>query len=155
MSNLDEMIARATAARENAHAPYSGFKVGACLKADDGRLFTGDLGRLDEEGYLYIVSRKKEIIKVGGNRVSALEIEQTILEHEGVAAAAVVGMPDEVLGEAVKAVVVPRSHVALEPDTIRDFCRCRLALHKVPQIVEFMSALPTHQSGKVDKKALR
>jgi len=121
----------------------------------DGRLFTGDLAKKDDDGFIWVVGRKKEIIKTGGNRVSAKEIEECILEHENVLETAVFGIDDPVLGEAIQAVVVARNGMSLSEKDISDFCRARLASHKVPKFIDFTGALPKQKSGKVDKLKLR
>ncbi len=120
----------------------------------DGWLFTGDLARRDQDGYLYIVSRKKEIIKVGGNRVSAKEIEDRILQNDKVLEVAVVGIEDDVLGEAIRAVVVLHDGRTADEREIQDFCRLGLAPHKTPKQVVFIDTLPKYQTGKVNKQAL-
>ena len=120
----------------------------------DGLLLTGDLARRDREGYLYIVSRKKDIIKAGGNRVSAKEIEERLLENGKVEEAAVIGVPDSVLGEAIKAVVVLRDGVTADEKELQDHCRAALAAHKVPKYVRFIDVLPKYASGKINKAAL-
>ena len=120
----------------------------------DGWLYTGDLARRDDEGFLYIVSRKKEILKVGGNRVSVREIEEKILESEKVLEVAVIGISDDILGEAIKAVVVLRKGLSADEKEIQDHCRSDLAPHKVPKHVQFITSLPKHQSGKINKQAL-
>ncbi len=120
----------------------------------DGRLFTGDLARRDREGYLYIVSRKKDIIKAGGNRVSAKEIEECLLENGKVQEAAVIGVPDSVLGEAIKAIVVLRDGVTADEREMQDHCRAALAAHKVPKYIRFIDVLPKYASGKINKPAL-
>jgi long-chain acyl-CoA synthetase len=118
-------------------------------------LLTGDLGRKDGEGYFWIVGRKKDIIKAGGNRVSAKEIEECILELVTVAEAAVLGVPDSILGEAIKAFVVPKKGGKPTKTDIQNFCRSRLGDSKVPTHVEFALSLPKYQSGKVNKEVLR
>ncbi len=118
-------------------------------------LYTGDLARRDEDGFIYIVARKKEILKVGGNRVSAREIEETILKHEKVQEAAVVGTADDILGEAIRAVIALKDGVQCDPDEIRNHCRTLLATHKVPQYVIFLDSLPKTQAGKINKQALK
>ncbi len=122
------------------------------LKA--GRLYTGDLGRIDDDGLLWIVSRKKEIIKVGGHRVSAREVEECIAAHPAIAEVAVVGVPDDTLGEALKAVVVLSNDQTADAKAIQDRCRIELGPTKVPKHVIFTDALPRYQSGKVNKLAL-
>lgn len=120
----------------------------------DGYLYSGDLARCDEDGYFYVVSRKKEIIKVGGNRVSAKEVEERILECPKVQEVAVVSVSDDILGEAIKAVVVLRYGETADQKEIQGHCRASLAAHKVPGSVEFVAELPKLQSGKVNKRAL-
>jgi long-chain acyl-CoA synthetase len=121
----------------------------------DRWLLTGDLGRKDGEGCFWVVGRKKDIIKAGGNRLSAKEIEECILELVTVAEAAVFGVPDSVLGEAIKAVVVPKEGEKLARKDIQDFCRSRLGDNNVPKYVEFALSMPKYQSGKVNKQVLR
>jgi long-chain acyl-CoA synthetase len=121
----------------------------------NGRLFTGDLARKDEDGFIYVVGRKKEIIKTGGNRVSVKEIEECLLENEKVLEVAVFGIDDAILGEAVKAVIVTgNGHTANEKE-LADFCKTRLAAHKVPKFFSFVSSLPKQKSGKIDKMKLK
>ncbi|MFH1701775.1 MAG: class I adenylate-forming enzyme family protein [Candidatus Zixiibacteriota bacterium] len=121
----------------------------------DGKLFTGDLARRDENGLIYVVSRKKEILKVGGNRVSAREIEEKLLEHPAILETAIVGISDDILGEAIKAFIVIKENQTIETKEIQDFCKTHLAMHKVPKFVEFLDTLPKYQSGKVNKQALK
>ncbi|HUV30023.1 MAG TPA: class I adenylate-forming enzyme family protein [Acidobacteriota bacterium] len=121
----------------------------------DGRLYTGDLARVDEDGYFYVVGRKREIIKTGGHRVSAKEIEERILEHEKVAEATVFGVRDDILGEAIRAVVVLRPGCQADEKEIQSHCQKKLAAHQIPKRVQFMDALPKYQSGKVNKMALK
>ncbi len=121
----------------------------------DGRLFTGDLAKKDDDGYIYVVGRKKEIIKTGGNRVSVKEVEECLLEHDGILEVAVFGVDDPILGEAVKAVIVNKNGYNVEAKEISDFCRLRLAAHKVPKIIEYVQSLPKQKSGKIDKMKLK
>ena len=120
----------------------------------DGWLYTGDLGRIDEEGYLYIVGRKKEMIKVSGELVYATEVETAIGKHPQIKEIAVIGVPDKLRGEVVKAVVSLKEGAQLTQEDVRYFAKDHLAHFKAPQIVEFMDSLPKTSSGKVDKARL-
>jgi acyl-CoA synthetase (AMP-forming)/AMP-acid ligase II len=120
----------------------------------DGWLRTRDLGYLDEEGYLFIVGRTTDMIKVGAFRVSPQEIEEIIAGLEGVEEAAVVGIADEVLGQAVKAVVVPKPGAEMTAMAVKAYCRDNLASYKVPKVVEFAAELPRTSSGKVQRHKL-
>jgi long-chain acyl-CoA synthetase len=115
---------------------------------------TGDLGYADEDGYIFLTGRSKDIIKAGGNRVSAKEIEDAIAEIPGVLESAVIGIPDEILGEAIKAFIVPSSS-RLTEDTVRERLVARLPVFKLPKIIEFPKSLPKNQSGKILKSVLR
>ncbi|MGB9677678.1 MAG: class I adenylate-forming enzyme family protein [Candidatus Ratteibacteria bacterium] len=121
----------------------------------DGWLYTGDLGKFDEDGYLYIVGRKKEVIIVGGLNVYATEVEGVIYKHPKVKEVAVVGVPDKIRGESVKAVIVPKEGEELTENEIKNFCRKNLASYKVPSIVEFRKELPKTGSGKIKKELLK
>ncbi|MCB2231475.1 acyl--CoA ligase [bacterium] len=121
----------------------------------NGKLYTGDLARRDSEGFYFITGRRREIIKSGGNRVSAKEVEERILEHEKVAEVAVFGVPDNVLGEAIKAVVVTKNSDVLAEKDIQTHCQKTLAVHKIPRFVSFVDSLPKLQSGKVNKLLLK
>ena len=120
----------------------------------DGWLATGDVARMDDEGYFYIVDRKKDMILVSGFNVYPNEVEAAILEHPGVADAAVVGVPDEDTGEWVVAYVV-RKDPGVTVETIRDHCRKSLTPYKVPKLVIFRDELPKSPVGKVLRKDLR
>jgi len=121
----------------------------------DGWCHTGDLGRIDEEGFLFIVDRKKDMIIRGGENIYCVEIENVLESHEGVFEAAVVGKADKVFGEQVMAYIVPRSHAKLTADAILDFCDDYLADFKVPKYIEFVDELPRNSAGKIDKRALQ
>lgn len=121
----------------------------------DGWFYTGDLGYFDAEGYLFVVGRKKDMVKSGGISIYPLEIESVIYSHPSVAAAAVIGVPDVDWGEAVKAVVVVKPDAALDAETLIAFCKERLAGYKVPKSVEFRSSLPLTEIGKVNKMKLK
>ena len=117
-------------------------------------LYTGDLFRMDDEGYLYFLSRKDDIIKCGGQKVSPKEIENILYSHSAVAEAAVVGIPDRVLGQAIKAVVALKAdQTATERELLRH-CAARLEDFMVPQFVEFRDSLPKSSNGKIQKQEL-
>lgn len=120
----------------------------------DGWLHTGDLARMDEEGYFYIVGRKSDMIKSGGYRISAREIENRILENEIVAEVSVFGVRDEILGEAIHAVVVLKPGYTADEKEIQTHCTQGLPSHKVPKFIVFREIIPKKASGKVDKQAL-
>jgi acyl-CoA synthetase (AMP-forming)/AMP-acid ligase II len=121
----------------------------------DGWCHTGDIGRFDDRGLLYLVDRKKDIIITGGENVYSPEVEEVLGGLGGVAACAVVGAPDDKWGEAVCAVVVPAPGKGLTLEAVQDFVRSRLARYKVPRRLELVAELPVLASGKVDKKRLR
>jgi long-chain acyl-CoA synthetase len=118
-------------------------------------LFTGDIGYLDEEGYLFLVDRKKDLINVSGLQVWPRDIEEVIAQHPAVADVAVTGVPDARRGEVAKAWVVVRSGATLTDADVRDWCRERLARYKVPAHVEFRETLPRNAAGKVLRRELR
>lgn len=122
----------------------------------DGWLYTGDLGVMDSDGYLTYKGRKKEMIKPGGFNVSALELENFLEQIPGVLEAAVIGIPDQRLGEAVVAFIRPAGSVAdLSPDTIRDYAKRRIANYKVPKHVLIVEDFPRTPTGKIQKNKLR
>ncbi|MGH7264919.1 MAG: class I adenylate-forming enzyme family protein, partial [Candidatus Rokuibacteriota bacterium] len=127
----------------------------AAAVVEDGWLRTGDLAAIDGEGYVTIRDRLKDMINRGGEKVYCVEVEEALCGHPGVLEAAVVGIPDAVYGEAVKACVVPRPGAALDPDDVREWVRARLAKFKSPEVVEVREALPRNPSGKVVKALLR
>jgi long-chain acyl-CoA synthetase len=110
---------------------------------------------VDEDGFLYFVGRSDDIIKTRGEKVSPIEVENAIFDIDGVKEAAVVGVPDEVLGEAIKAFVVLDEGAELSAQEIIAACRTRLENFMVPGEVVFMDALPTTATGKVRRKSLR
>ncbi len=114
-------------------------------------LWTGDLARIDEEGFIYIVSRKSDIIKSGAHRISPKEIEEIILEHGAVHEVAVVGVEDEILGEAIKACIVLKDGLYCTNKELLAHCHKQLPLYKVPQHIEFREELPKTSSGKIRK----
>jgi long-chain acyl-CoA synthetase len=118
-------------------------------------LFTGDLGYLDSDGYLFIVDRKKDLIKTSGYQVWPREIEEVLATHPAVAEVGVLGAPDKMRGEVVKAFVVLRAGEAASASELKSFCRDRLAPYKVPSKFEFVTALPKTEIGKVLRRVLR
>ncbi len=118
----------------------------------DGWLYTGDLGKYDEEGYYYIVGRKKDMIITGGENVFPLEVEHVISEHKFVAEVAVVGIADDKWGEIVTAFIVPKG--SLTEEEVLTYCRAFLGSYKIPKIIRFVSQLPKTAVGKIDKKQL-
>lgn len=121
----------------------------------EGLYFTGDLGRMDEEGYIYVVGRKKDMIKVGANRISPKEIEEKLLEISQIHEIAVIGVEDEVLGEAIKAFIVLRNSNNFGRDEILSYCKKRLPPYKVPKYIEIVDSLPKNSSGKILKQKLK
>jgi amino acid adenylation domain-containing protein len=117
-------------------------------------LFSGDLFKRDEEGFLYFVGRKDDMIKTKGERVSPKEIENALCELEGVAEAAVVGIPDEMIGQAIKAFIVPKKEASLTEKLVIAHCTKNLEPFMIPKYVEFRESLPKSANGKIDKKAL-
>ncbi len=120
-----------------------------------GWMHTGDAGRVDEEGYLFIEDRVKDMIVSGGENVYPREVENALFEHPKVADVAVIGIPDEKWGEAVKAIVVLRAGQEASADDLVEFCKGQLASYKRPRSVDFLTELPRNASGKVLKKELR
>ena len=121
----------------------------------DGWLHSGDLVEMDEDGFIFHVDRKKDIIIRGGFNIASVEIENTIYEHPGVLETAVIAIPDQIFGEDIKAYVVLKKGVICSENDIVDFCKARLSGFKVPKDIEFIDSLPRNQMGKVLKKELR
>ena len=120
-----------------------------------GWLCTGDVAMVDEEGYLYIVDRKKDIIISGGENISSREVEEVLYQHSLVQECAVIGLPDARWGEQVRACVVLKSGVECKADEVIEYCRQRLAKYKCPRSVVFLDALPKDPLGKIQKRILR
>jgi long-chain acyl-CoA synthetase len=131
-------------------------ETAATVRTHEGErwLHTGDLGYLDEDGYLFIVDRIKDLIKTSGYQVWPREIEEVVAAHPAVAEVGVAGVPHEARGEVAKAWVVLRPGRQATAEEIRDFCRDKLAPYKVPAQVEFRDALPMTMTGKVLRRAL-
>ena len=122
---------------------------------DDGWLYSGDLATMDEDGYVKIVGRKKDMLITGGFNVYPAEIEEYLFTHPKVQNATVVGAPDDVMGEVAIAYVIPRDDVTIDPAEIVEFCVGKIANFKVPRYVEIVEQFPMTQSGKVQKFRLR
>jgi long-chain acyl-CoA synthetase len=121
----------------------------------DGWLRTGDAGYLDEDGYLFIHDRVKDMIISGGENIYPAEVESAVYGHPSVAEVAVIGVPDDKWGEAVKAVVALKPGAVADPDDIIAFARTRIAGFKSPKSVDFIDALPRNASGKILRRELR
>lgn len=121
----------------------------------DGWLYTGDIGRKDADGFLYVLDRKKDMIIRGGQNIYSIEVENVLYQHPAVLEAAVVGVPDEIFGEQVKAVLVPKPGMTFDGEEVRDFCKRAIADYKVPKYIEIVSTLPRNPGGKVIKTQLR
>ena len=111
---------------------------------------------MDEEGFLYVVGRTKDMIKIGGNRVSAKEIEEALHEHPAIIEAAVIGVPDDVLGEAPKAFIVVKKGASEKlAEELPAFLQKHLAVYKIPKLYEIRDSLPKNESGKILKLKLK
>ncbi len=134
---------------------YFGDTQTSATAFQDGWVRMGDVGYVDAEGYLYLVERDSDVVKTGAHRVSTLQIEAAIHEHPAVADAAVVGLPHDVLGVELAAVIVVSGGAALTPPALRAFLAERLAPHEIPSRVHAVDRLPRNRGGKVDKRSLR
>jgi acyl-CoA synthetase (AMP-forming)/AMP-acid ligase II len=121
----------------------------------DGWLHTGDAGRMDEEGYIYIQDRVKDMIISGGENIYPAEIENHLMSHEQIQDVAVIGVPDAKWGEVPLAVVVSGGQPELSAEQLTEFCRGKLAGYKIPRKIEYVAALPRNPTGKVLKKDIR
>lgn len=134
---------------------YFGDSAASATAFQDGWVRMGDVGYLDADGYLYLVERDSDVVKTGAHRVSTLQIEAAIHEHPAVADVAVVGLPHEVLGVELAAVIVVTGDAPLTPPALRAFLAQRLAPHEIPARVHAVDRLPRNRGGKVDKRSLR
>ena len=122
---------------------------------EDGWLHTGDAGTLDNDGYVHILDRIKDMVISGGENVYPAEVESALCEHPAIAEAAVIGVPDARWGEAVHAVIVLRAGAVLTPDALIAWARTRIAGFKAPRGITFADGLPRNASGKLLKRTLR
>jgi long-chain acyl-CoA synthetase len=120
----------------------------------DGWLHTGDMGRVDEDGYFYVVDRKKELIIRGGYNVYPREIEEVLYEHPAVREAAVLGVPHDEYGEEVGAAVVLKDDAEATPDELRDYVKEQVAAYKYPRVVWLVDDLPKGPTGKILKREI-
>jgi len=134
---------------------YWGNPAETAIALRDGWLHTGDLGYMDDDGYLFIVDRKKDMIKTSGFQVWPREVEEVLAKHPAVAEVGVAGVPDAGKGEAVKAWVVLRAGRTATEQELRDFCRTELTPYKVPSHIAFRADLPKSMVGKILRRALR
>lgn len=121
----------------------------------DGWFHTGDMGKMDEEGYVYILDRKKDIIISGAENISARDVENVIYTHPAIQDCAVIGVPSEKWGEEVKAIVVPRRGMTVTPEEIIEYCQDKMASFKRPKSAEIWDELPKNPTGKILKKEIR
>lgn len=128
-------------------------ETAASFHAD--KLHTGDLATVDEDGFIFVAGRSKDFLKCGGKRISCKQLEQQLLECEDLLEAAVIGIPDDVLGEAIKAFVVPRSGRTASEERIRRYCKGHLPFQFVPRQIVMLASLPKNSAGKVLKDHLR
>jgi fatty-acyl-CoA synthase len=150
-STVGQIIARS----DGVMAGYWNQPEATAKAVHEGWLYTGDMALVDKDGYLLIVDRMADFIISGGENISSLELENTLLTHPSVAEAAVIPVPDEKWGEVPKALIVLKPDVAATEEEMIDYCRFRLARFKVPRSVEFLPDLPKTSTGKVLKKDLR
>lgn len=120
-----------------------------------GWFHTKDMATVDEEGFVYIVDRKSDMIISGGFNVYPREVEEVLMAHPGVAETAVIGVPDDIWGEAVKAFIVARRGVKLTEEEVIQYCREKLAGYKKPKSVDFVKEIPKNVYGKINRRALK
>ena len=121
----------------------------------NGWLHTGDAGRMDEDGYVYIEDRIKDMIVSAGENIYSIEVESALMEHPEITDAAVIGIPDEKFGEAVKAFIVTKDGKELPQEDVIEFCKSKIASYKTPKTVDLIEIIPRNPSGKILKKVLR
>jgi crotonobetaine/carnitine-CoA ligase len=154
IGEVGEIVVRAEPGR-TVLLEYVGDPEATASTLRGGWLHTGDNGLFDEDGYLHFVDRRKDMIKRAGENISALEVETVLTAHPAIADAAVVGVPDPVRDEAVKAFVVLAPGATLTEDAIREYCLAHLAKFKVPTEIEYRDDLPRTSIGKIAKGELR
>ena len=150
MGEVGELVAQG----DNIMEGYWGDPDETASVLDAEGYHTGDLAVRDAEGFLFVVGRSREMIKSGAHRIAPKEIEETLLEHPDIHEAAVVGVPDEILGEAIAAFVSVRSRMPLHEKEVVDWCRQRLPSHKVPGLLRVIEDFERNASGKINKLVL-
>ena len=148
---IGELIARG----DNIFIGYWNDEAATREALRDGWFYTGDMARMNEDGYFHIVDRKKDLVIVSGYNVYPVEVENALFRHPGIADAAVIGVPDPYQGESVMAVIVARPGADLTEEEVIAFVKARLATFKVPKHVAFVESLPKNRTGKVLKRVLR
>ena len=121
----------------------------------DGWFLTGDIGKFDEDGYLTIVDRKKDMIIAGGYNIYPVELDDVLMGHTKILEACTIGIPHEYRGETVKAFIVPKPGEALTEEEVIAYCKKNLAAYKVPKIIEFVGELPKTAVGKIIRRKLK
>ena len=121
----------------------------------DGWFFTGDIGKFDEDGYLTIVDRKKDMIIAGGYNIYPVELDDVLMGHPKILEACTIGIPHDYRGETVKAFIVTKEGEALTEDDVVKYCKENLAAYKVPKIIEFIDELPKSAVGKILRRKLK
>ncbi len=134
---------------------YFGMAEETAQSLRDGWLYTGDIGTIDEDGYLYVIDRKKDMIIASGYNIYPRDIDEVLYAHPKIAQACAIGVPDEYRGETVKAFVVLKPGEQMTGQEVMDYCRTKLAAYKVPKIIEFIDAIPSSAAGKILRKELR
>ena len=121
----------------------------------DGWYYSGDIGHFDEDGYLSIVDRKKDMVIAGGYNIYPVELDNVLFDHPKILEACTVGIPDEYRGETIKAFIVVKEGETLTEDEVTQYCKENLAAYKVPKIIEFVDDLPKTTVGKILRRKLR
>jgi long-chain acyl-CoA synthetase len=121
----------------------------------DGWFLTGDIGKFDEDGYLTIVDRKKDMIIAGGYNIYPVELDDVLMGHPKILEACTIGIPHEYRGETVKAFIVPKQGETLTEEAVTAYCKENLAAYKVPKIIEFIDELPKSAVGKILRRKLK
>jgi len=125
------------------------------LGSEEKVCYSGDLVKMDEDGFLYFIGRRDTMIKSSGFRISPTEVEEVLFQSGKIREAAVIGVPDDILGQTIKAFVVPREGTSFSQEDLLVFCGERMPRHMIPKDIEILDGLPKTSSGKVDYPSLR